>query len=188
LIPLADDESGDGELEAQFMLSPALTEADKELCDHDFSDAEAEIEIKKRNGMTKIKIEVEGAVLDEFYTAWLKLADPSPLTGIGATPLAPTTELGSLQGADGETDIVNGFFTDGRGNGKLEVKLDFLLGDGVDPFSSYDAALAESAIGDMPFTIRLASHRSAHVSHGLLPGTHERTLRYRLICRLYLGG
>ena len=105
------------------MISPVLTDDDKVLYDHYFLDAEAKIKIEEE-GKTEIEIEVEGAVPKTFYTAWLKLAGSSPLTGTGATPLAPTTELDDLSMSTspkpGSTDVVNGFFTDEDGEGERQ--------------------------------------------------------------------
>lgn len=167
-LGVAADKGDPGKLREQFVLSPALTEEDKVVCNHDFSGAEATIKVREHRGATSIKIKVDGAVPNEFYTAWLKVGG-SPLTGIGATPLAPTTMLDYLASADGMTRVPNGFFTDEDGDGKLKVTLDFPLSEGIYPFPDGDVA-----IGDTPFTIRLASHCIDHSGHGLVPGVHER--------------
>jgi len=138
---IADDDDDEVELEADFHISSSLGDAN-EVCNFDFADAEATIEIEEEDGKTEIEIEVEEAGPNLFYTAWLRLGgDGSPIPirmGSKATPLAPTTELAALEAATsgpGTTDLANGFFTDGDGEGELEVTLDFLLlsGDGY-PF------------------------------------------------------
>lgn len=130
---------------------------------------------------TEIEIEVDTVLPNEFYTVWIRLSEINPLTGAKSTALAPTTDIGALLAVTplnaGSTDVINGFWTDDDGEGSLEVTLDFLLSDCVYPFDSYDPSLPPAKMklaGDMAGgTLRIVSHVTDHLGHGLSPGQHE---------------
>lgn len=149
-------------------------------CGEDFDGAYAKLKIKEntQTGTTTVKIKVKKAVPNMIYTVWM-FAPVSPLTGAPATPLAPTTALDDLALSTppeaGATSGANVFWTNAAGNGNLQVDLDFLLSDGVYPFEDGDVAL-----GSTPFSLRVISHCTDDVSHGLLPGPHEPTFQISL--------
>ena len=109
-----------------------------ENCGGEFVDAEAKLRVRQKNGKTTINIWVNNAVPFTFWTVWLKLHNPSPLTGAGVTALANPDNIVELSevtpdsvltdaaidlglvGDDGSgsTDVVNGFFTDKYGRGQ----------------------------------------------------------------------
>lgn len=76
--------------------------------------------------------------------------------------------------------MINGFLTDGNGDGTLVVQLDFLLTDGVYPFNQYDPTLAPAEFKTMADaaggTLRIITHLTdpeGQEGHGLVPGVHE---------------
>ena len=120
----------------------------------------------------------------------------SPLTGAGSTPLAASTELPALLAAtgagNGTPDVANGVVTDVNGNGVLRVSADFLFDGGVYPFQNFadfDASDERFPIDNplaipvaivmpnenvsAPFGIRVASHCTDGLGHGLTAGARE---------------
>ena len=120
----------------------------------------------------------------------------SPLTGGGSTPLAPSTLVPELLAATGEGNgtpvIANGVKTDGQGNGVLTVDLDFPIFNGAYPFqnlTNFDptdprlplenpqiypvAIVIPNAMIDAPFGLRVVSHCTDNLGHGLTPGARE---------------
>ena len=120
----------------------------------------------------------------------------SPLTGGGSTPLAPSTQLPELLAATGEGNgtlaIANGVKTDAQGNGVLTVDLDFPIFNGAYPFQNltdfdptdprlpsetpqiYPVAIViPNDTIDAPFGLRIVSHCSDNLAHGLMPGARE---------------
>ena len=121
----------------------------------------------------------------------------SPITGGGSTPLAPSTALGELVAAtgpgNGSPDPPNGFWTNHRGRGRLVVNLDFAFPAGAYPFDRAElsegamysldmlfpeyrlipTALVDANVSEAPFTLRVASHCTDDLSHGLTPGARE---------------
>ncbi len=151
--------------------------------------ASAKINENQGKGTTAITIKVEQAKPNEFYGVWIRLKNESPLgTHIAATALAPTTAITQLLAITppnlGSTDMINGFFTNAEGNGLLRVELDFLLSEGVYPFSRYDPALPNvpllSANDASGGTLRIVAHCTDHLGHGLVPGTHEPSFDWAL--------
>ena len=151
--------------------------------------ASANIQVDQFMERTTISVTLSGAKPDTLYTTWLRLkgTDPvsgesyggSPITGAGSTALAPSTEVGVLfdmMNGPGEAAAYNAFWTDASGNGQLEVELDFGLIGGAYPFPNYDPTLEEVAIvgaPDAPFMIRIASHCTDGLAHGLVQGDRE---------------
>ena len=119
---------------------------------------------------------------NHLYTGWLKLAGKSPLTGAGATPLAGTGDIQTIIGNANSTSAAgaNAFYTNAAGNATHSLTLDFHLSDGVYPFSDFDGSKDDVGIGDTPFTIRVISHCTDLVQHGLTPGPHEPTFQISL--------
>ncbi|MFQ5993123.1 MAG: hypothetical protein ACE5NA_11865 [Nitrospiraceae bacterium] len=111
-------------------------------------------------------------------TDLLDLADPLPLGVVippdhcSVDPLYPFAPL-----CVGTTDLINGFFTNSAGNGMLEVTLNFLLSDGVYPWHKFEPGLPDAEIKTLSDeaggTLRIVSHLTDNLGHGLKPGKHE---------------
>jgi len=121
----------------------------------------------------------------------------NPLTGRGSTPLAPSSALPTLLEATGDgmgqTTSPNGLITDENGNGSTTIELDFPIATGAYPFqkfadfdpadarynaetpSAHPVAIVNSATGDIEasFMIRVVSHCTDNLAHGLEPGVRE---------------
>ena len=136
-----------------------------------------------------------------YYSVWLRLKGKdasgnsyggSPLTGLPGTALIPTTELGNALKSTGagnaSTDLSNGFWSDDNGNAIFMVELDFPMIDGAYPFQRFEGFdptderyMAEeprifpvAIVGSgAPFTLRIASHCTDDLGHGLVAGPHE---------------
>jgi hypothetical protein len=117
----------------------------------------------------------------------------SPLTGGGATPLASGSELDALNAVSpwndpaGSDTVANGFWTDEDGEGEFKAKLDFAVVGGAYPFQEItgtahptkDALLpnvptaianpADTGQSATGFLIRVISHCTDNVGHGLAP-------------------
>jgi hypothetical protein len=168
---------------------------------YDWPDAAAALKIIQTPNQSEVTVAVTDARPDTLYTIWLGLRGKtpagvvyggSPLTGKPGTPLIPTTMLAAATDAlkTPITDPVNGIRTDTKGNGTVTVSLDFPIVGGAYPFerfagidtpgtllpheihSTKTIAIVGADAG-APFTLRLASHCTDGVSHGLLPGPHE---------------
>lgn len=163
------------------VLDVIISEASAAVCGHDFSGAIATVKVNESHTTTRLTFKVYDAKPNHIYTVWYKLASGSPLTGIGATPAAPTSQIDNIF-ANGDTAIptANAFYTNSAGNGTLHVELDFLLSGGVYPFSQYDSSLADVPSSNSPFTFRVISHCTDFIQHGLTPGVHEPTFQISL--------
>ncbi len=163
------------------VLDVIISEVNAAVCGHDFSNAVATVKVNEGHTTTRLTFKVYDAKPNHIYTVWYKLASGSPLTGIGATPAAPTSEIDNIF-TYGDTAIptANAFYTNSAGNGTLHVDLDFPLSGGVYPFSQYDLSLADVPSGNSPFTFRLISHCTDLIQHGLTPGVHEPTFQISL--------
>lgn len=175
--------------------------------------ANARFQLRERAGSSSLTFIVQSAKPDTLYTVWLRLAgvdsqgNPyggSPLTGIPVTPLIASDHLRDQLAITlphpGSDDVVNGFWTDARGNGRLSISVDFPITSGAYPFQRFpgfdevedDIALTNDAnvarLGGQPAVIKpvaiidgsqapatllIASHCVDDVAHGLLPGPHE---------------
>jgi len=151
--------------------------------------AEASVDIVQFSDRTEIHIEMSGARPDTLFTAWLRLRGTNPNTGEryggnpitdkGSTALAPSTalvELASMTETEGSDEAPNALTTDAAGSGTLDVVLDFAMIGGAYPFERYDPTLLPVGIvgtPDAPFMIRLASHCTDGLAHGLLQGDRE---------------
>ncbi len=151
--------------------------------------AAAAVEVEQYDATTTIRISLTGARPDTLFTAWLRLRgkDPvsgetyggSPLTDAGSTPLAPSTDLAGLAAMSetvGAEAAPNAFWSDASGNGQLEVTLDTPLIGGEYRFDRYDTALDAVRITGAPdaaFMIRLASHCTDGLAHGLVQQDRE---------------
>jgi len=169
--------------------------------------ATATLEAKQRGGNSNVEIEVTGAVPNTLFTVWVRIKGKnglnsagSPLTGGGATPLAPGSALDGLNAispwvnAAGAPSSANSFMTDAYGEGEFEVDLDFPLVRGAYPFQMTATsrpgheghANVPTAIADprepgqegTPFLIRVVSHCTDNYSHGLSPATREAWFQY----------
>lgn len=169
--------------------------------------ATATVEVKQKGSGSKVEIEVEGAVPDTLFTVWLRIKGKnglnsagSPLTGGGATPLAPGTALDDLNAISpwvdpaGAGSSANSFITDASGYGSFEIELDFPVVGGAYPFqatatsrpeheghANVPTAIADPRVagqGDTPFLFRVVSHCTDGASHGLSPSTREAWFQY----------
>lgn len=175
---------------------------------YDWPDAQATLELWEGSGKSQVTIEVQDARPSTYFTVWLRMRGNdiggesfggSPLTGGGATPLAPTSELGNLLAAtgpgNGSDQLANGFYTDGQGNATFQIELDFPIINGAYPFQKFDdfdptddrfpidnpRVYPVAIVGaEGPFTIRLASHCIDSQGHGLGPGDRESWLQWTL--------
>lgn len=129
---------------------------------------------------------------------------PSPLTGGGATPFAAGTSLDAMLSYTppfaGTATPVNGFTTDSNGNANFTISLDFPVVGGAYPFQEASAqAVADwQAAGgnpaaqrkptpvvnpadpniSAPFLLRVISHCTDGLGHGLSPATREAWFDY----------
>ena len=170
--------------------------------------ATATLEIKQKGSGSKAEVEVYDAVPDTLFTVWVRIKGKnglnspagSPLTGGGATPLAPGSELDGLNAispwvdAAGAPSSVNSFVTDSDGYADFEIELDFPVVRGAYPFQMTATsrpgheghANIPTAIADprepgqegTPFLIRVVSHCTDNMSHGLSPATREAWFQY----------
>lgn len=163
-----------------------------------YEGAKADLMLAQKAGMSKVKIRLQHAKPHTVYTVWLRVkgndADGSfggsPLTGGGATPLAPGSDLVELLQSTppnpGNAFPLNGFTTDAQGNGKLSVRLDFPLLGGSYPFNLLPDGLIPGAREipvaivnpaqpgvSAPFMLRIVSHCQDGLGHGLSPGARE---------------
>lgn len=123
----------------------------------------------------------------------------SPLTNGGSTPLAASWSLAELLAAtgsgNGQPMVANGVTTNSRGHATFRVQLDFPLFAGAYPFQNmqafdpddprypdsvalpriYPVAIVDPRDPgiDAPFMIRMVSHCTDGLGHGLTPGGRE---------------
>jgi len=185
------------DLEMDFVRADPAAESPSEhtVLDHcstdgdTWPDATATVHIAQTATRTDVEIELSSARPNTLFTSWLRLkgTDPdtgesfggNPITGKGSTALAPSTDLAELVAMselEGVDEAPNAFWTDGSGNGTLRVALDMPLIDGEYPFDSYDSTLEPVATVRAPyapFLIRLASHCTDELAHGILQGDRE---------------
>lgn len=129
---------------------------------------------------------------------------PSPMTGGGATPLLPgytlDTALSQTPPFLGTPTPTNGFTTDYDGNARFRIDLDFPVVGGAYPFQRASTAavqdlrdagsslplvripsvIANPADPDIsgPFLLRVVSHCTDLLSHGLSPAVREAWFQY----------
>lgn len=162
-------------------------------CGGTYDDAKARIWVDQYDGETHVTVIVSKAAPNTLWTIWLRLDQPSELTGAMITALAnpeDTSDLAKITPDSGLTqaardlgmtgdsgvgadDAANVFWTDDSGTGTYYIKLSYPLVRGAVQFQEYDDSLARAAIGDTPFRLRIASHCADNKAHGLLPGFHE---------------
>ena len=177
-----------------------------------YDGATATIENAQPGGTGKVKVQVKGAKPNTHYTVWVRLKGKdrngvafggSPITGGGATPLAPSTALDGLvadwDGSGNEDGGANSFFTNHQGKGQIHINTDFPLEGGAYPFNRMsDAALAtalgknpgalavptaiadprDAGITGTPFLVRVVSHCQDGESHGMSPSVREPWFQY----------
>ncbi len=160
-------------------------------------------------GTTQVKIMVKNTSPNTLMTVWVRQKGDdqdlnsfggAPLTGGGATPLAPSSALGALTDAWidnsglGTLTGANAFTTNAQGKGTLFVTLDYALEGGHYPHNNISAAslnkirlnknanalATPTAIVDPrqtgvsgPFLIRMVSHCLDGRAHGLSPAARE---------------
>lgn len=177
-------------------------------CGPSSGEQEAELEIKQVGESSRVEIEVENARPHTVYTVWLRMKGNgpggdtiggSPMTGGGATPLAPGSALDNMLHYSppfaGSPTPTNGFTTDAGGNAQFSIELDFPVVGGAYPFqlASDTAVQALRDAGSNwplvrvpapvvnptdpnisgPFLMRIVSHCTDQQGHGLSPGTRE---------------
>lgn len=175
--------------------------ADHPYHPYDWPEASATLELQQDNGGSSVTIDVKAARPDTYYTVWVRLSGKdesgaafggSPLTGAPGTPLVPTSEFEDVLAAtgpeNGNDHNSNGFYTDANGDATFTIDLDFPIVNGAYPFhkvTGFDAADERYPLDDpriipvaivgpgAPFTLRIASHCTDGVGHGLVPGPHE---------------
>lgn len=171
--------------------------------------ATATVEVAQANGGSNVEVEVKGAKPDTVFTVWVRVkgksADGSgfggsPLTGGGATPLAPGSDLDTLIGispwnnAAGSNDftvLTNGFRTDADGDGEFEIDIDFPVVRGAYPFNKATLSTPTGVAGfpvaihnpaepgtSSAFLFRVVSHCQDDSGHGLSPGKREAWFQY----------
>ena len=175
-----------------------------------FDAAYATIHNAQSNGTSKVRISIKNAKPNTLFDAWLRLEGDdqdggsfgrSPITGGGATPLAASTDLGSLIAdwvGSGSASAENGFTTNNNGDGMIVLDVDFPVENGAYPFDNMtadDLLLAQTkntgaratptAIVDprhpglsAPFLIRVVSHCQDGLTHGLSPARREAWFQY----------
>jgi len=167
---------------------------------YDWPDATAVLEVMQVGESSMVSVEVMNAKPETYYTIWLRLKGTdsngnsfggNPLTDGGATALAPSSELANLLAStgpgNGNDQQPNGFYTDAEGNASYSIELDFPL-NGAYPFHKFydfdptDERLpAENpvihpvaivGVGG-PYTLRIVSHCTDGLGHGLKSGDRE---------------
>ena len=164
-------------------------------------DASASLRVRQWHGSSRVTIRVRNARPDTYFTVWLRLGgtdsagEPfggNPVTGGKATPLAASDELPMLLAStgpgNGNDEQPNGFRTNRRGHGQLAVTVDFPIDGGAYPFQRFpdwdptdsrlpaaDPAIYPVAIAGPqgPYTLRIVSHCTDDVGHGLQSGPRE---------------
>ncbi|MDH3682724.1 MAG: hypothetical protein OEV40_22555 [Acidimicrobiia bacterium] len=164
-------------------------------------DAAASLRLRQSGGMTQLQIRLSDARPDTYFTVWLRLGgtdssgEPfgtNPLTDGKATPLAATGHLPDLLAAtgagNGNDQQPNGFRTNARGNAVFRTTVDFPVVSGAYPFQRFpdwdptdprlpaaDPAIYPVAIAGPqgPYTLRIVSHCTDDVGHGLQSGPRE---------------
>lgn len=177
---------------------------------NDWQDARARILVFQSGKASRVFMWVKNAVPDTVFTVWVRIRGGAgwntdvngnagnPLTGGGATPLAPGTSLDDLNAISpwvdpaGASSSINSFMTDHRGQARFEVVLDFSVVGGAYPFYKATAArpgfegvpkvgyaLPDPVISPgTPFQFRVVSHCTDQVSHGMSPGVREAWFQY----------
>lgn len=180
--------------------------------------ATAKLRIEQNGDSSVARIKVKNAVPDTVFTVWMRmegagpdgsLIGPSPMTGGGATPLAPGSALDDMihytPPFAGSSNPTNGFVTDSKGDGKFTIALDFPVVGGAYPFqrasaqavADWQAERAANGQGPAPgerkpspivnpadpdisgpFLLRVISHCTDQLGHGLSPATREAWFQY----------
>lgn len=172
----------------------------------DYQTATGTFTVDQKQGSSKVTVNVADAVPNTYFTVWLRVkggagfnAAGSPWTGGGATPLCSGTEFAGLNAdspwnSGGSPHGCNGFTTDGDGNGTLNTTVNFPVVGGAYPFQQSGGASARpghddhadvpTAIPDPrtgnggPFMVRVISHCTDQLNHGLSPSTREAWFQY----------
>jgi hypothetical protein len=185
-----------------------------ENCGASSGNQTATVEIQQSTAQSRVEIEVRDARPDTVYTVWLRMKGEgpggdtiggSPMTGGGATPLAPGSALDGMMHYSpplsvGTANPTNGFTTDGDGDADFSIDLDFPVFGGAYPFQ----AASDSAVDDLVnagsgwplvripspvvnpsdsnisagFLLRVISHCTDGLGHGLSPGNREAWFQY----------
>jgi hypothetical protein len=167
-------------------------------CGGTWDNATASLKVKQVGAGSQVEIELEGGRPNTLYTIWLRLQGTvtatgasfggSPMTGEPVTALAPGSAIPELieytAPNPGSPMAVNGFTTDANGNGEFMTALDFPLVGGAYPFNLAPAFNAVAGFPPVaivnpgagvsgPFLLRIATHCSDGLAHGLNPGVIE---------------
>jgi hypothetical protein len=128
----------------------------------------------------------------------------SPMNGAGATPLSPGYALDDLLYDSppfaGNPNPTNGFTTDANGDADFQTDLDFPVVGGAYPFQKASDEAVQALIDagntwplvripspvvnpedpniSAPFLIRIVSHCTDQLGHGLSPGIREAWFQY----------
>jgi len=179
-----------------------------ENCGPSSGNQSATVKVSQDGGNSKAKFKIRDASPDTVYTVWIRIKGKnglnpagSPLTGGGATPLAPGTALDGLNayspwsdGGVGTPNPTNGFTTDANGDASWIVHLDFPIVGGAYPFqktatsrpgheghANVPTAIANPADAgqaDTAFLFRVVSHCTDNAGHGLSPAVREAWFQY----------
>lgn len=164
-------------------------------------DATADLRLRQVGSSSDVTVRVRDARPHTYYTVWLRFGGTSsdgqqfgfnPVNGGRATALAHTDTLPYLLSTtgpgNGSDEQPNGFWTDDDGDGTLRTTVDFPIVGGAYPFQRWegfdpdhpnmpidDAAIHPVAIAGPqgPYTLRIVSHCTDGVGHGLRSGPRE---------------
>lgn len=164
-------------------------------------DATARLRVLQIGDRSWVDVRVRDARPDTYFTISLRLGgtdsngDPfgrNPLTGGKATGMAPSSDLPELPAStgagNGSDQQPNGFRTDASGDARFRVALDFPLVGGAYPFPRFpdwdssderlpaeNPAIYPVAIAGPqgPYTLRIVSHCTDDIGHGLTSGPRE---------------
>lgn len=163
--------------------------------------ASADLRIHQSGGESDIVVTMRHVAPNAYYTIWLRLGGTdsngdafgrNPVTGGRATPLAASNDLPILLAAtgsgNGNDQVPNGFRSNSQGNATFTAALDFPVVGGAYPFQRFpewdptddrlptdSPAVYPVAIAGPqgPFTLRIVSHCTDDVGHGLGSGPRE---------------
>lgn len=164
-------------------------------------DAWAQLVIDQEDGHSHVTIKVRKARPHTYFTVWLRLGGTdssgntfggNPLTDGMATPLASSQTLPELLAStgagNGNAQQPNGFTTNAAGNATFRTRVDFPIVAGAYPFQRFpgfdasDPRLPAAAPSiypvaiagpQGPYTLRVVSHCTDGVGHGLQSGPRE---------------
>ena len=102
---------------------PIISDAHKASA-HSYADTAASIRLIDRHSGTDVEINVYNAQPNHLHTVWFKIDGLSPLSGIGATPVIPTSEIDNNWMVIPGTPVPGayGFYTNSADHGALHIE------------------------------------------------------------------